>query len=357
MGLASNPIDDDAIPPGEAEATRRISEISVETIDLARKPVPRDQHPKSHGLLTAEFVVEPGLPDAIRFGVFREPRTFPTLIRTSNGREYDDRKPDIHGFALKLLGVEGPKVLESEADATTQDFLLIDYHVFFIKDAMTYVPFAEAVLWAKKSIVGRLVLILKILFSQNPTYQLLRRATRDRPDSPLRISYWGTTPVALGPKAMKFTLRPVLDDMPAPPPRDSADKLTEAIRFQLARGDARFDFLVQLRTDPASMPIEDPTVDWDEAKFPPIKAATLRIPAGQPFDSPERLKICENLSFTPWHAIEDHRPLGGINRVRRLAYELVSRKRHQLNGEAESEPTVELFERLSRETAGASTPA
>jgi hypothetical protein len=55
--------------------------------------------------------------------------------------------------------------------------------------------------------------------------------------------------------------------------------------------------------------------------------ASITIPP-QSFDSPEQLEFCTNLSFTPWHCIDAHRPLGGINRVRRTVYETVSRLRH-----------------------------
>ena len=52
----------------------------------------------------------------------------------------------------------------------------------------------------------------------------------------------------------------------------------------------------------------------------------------------EDLKIAENLSFTPWHALEDQRPLGGINRARKVAYEAISKYRHERNGVPRVEP-------------------
>ena len=57
----------------------------------------------------------------------------------------DDREADLHGMAIKLLGVEGEKVLESEKEAPTQDFVLVDQPVFFIRDLADYVPFSEQV--------------------------------------------------------------------------------------------------------------------------------------------------------------------------------------------------------------------
>jgi hypothetical protein len=100
--------------------------------------------------------------------------------------------------------------------------------------------------------------------------------------------------------------------------------------------------LVQLQTDPVRMPIEDPTIDWDESLSPYRKVATLKIPP-QTFDSPEQMEFCENLSYTPWHSIPEHKPLGGINRVRKVVYESMANLRHDLNDVPRREPTVEEF--------------
>jgi len=85
--------------------------------------------------------------------------------------------------------------------------------------------------------------------------------------------------------------------------------------------------MIQLQGDPGSMPIEDPTVKWDS---PFIRVATIKIP-NQVFDLPEQQLYGENLSFTPWHSIEAHRPLGGVNRARKLVYEQIAKFRRQRN--------------------------
>ena len=85
------------------------------------------------------------------------------------------------------------------------------------------------------------------------------------------------------------------------------------------------------------MPIEDPGVEWSESLSPFRRLATLRILA-QDFDTPARMALAENLSFTPWHALAEHRPLGGINRARKLAYREISTFRHASNGVPRVEP-------------------
>ena len=105
---------------------------------------------------------------------------------------------------------------------------------------------------------------------------------------------------------------------------------------QLAEREARFDFLVQPRTTPA-MSVERSMIEWREADAPFYKVATIMIPP-QRFASPAQDAFGDNLSFTPWHALPAHRPLGVVNRVRRVIYEAVSKLRHDLNGEERREP-------------------
>jgi hypothetical protein len=87
------------------------------------------------------------------------------------------------------------------------------------------------------------------------------------------------------------------------------------------------------------MPVEDPTVRWKESQAPFVRVADIHIPA-QEFDTPSRNAFCESLSFNPWHAHVDHRPLGGLNRIRKAVYEEIAVYRHAMNGyETYREPT------------------
>jgi hypothetical protein len=312
--------------------------IHLSVTDPNEKPVvPRGQHMKGHGCVRAAFEVLADIPESLRKGIFAEPRTFDAYIRFSNGKGWDDRQGDAHGMAIKLVGVPGEKLLESEKDATTQDFVLFDNPVFFIKNVADYVPFMKDFRNLKASglTFGKIVSGLKLLFSQNYKWKLLRETGSKKPDSPLRITYWSTTPAKLGDSAVKYRATPDLAGSPSVERVDSPDLLRLAMVAHLEGHEARFDFAVQVQTDPLSMPVEDPTVDWGA---PFRKIATIRIPP-QVFDTPDRREFCENLSFTPWHSLPDHRPLGGINRARKAIYSAISFQRHQLNGVPQREPT------------------
>src|SRR5258708_37750280 len=144
------------------------------------------------------------------------------------------------------------------------------------------------------------------------------------------------TPYLFGDTACKYSAQPV---GPLSPFNDTAapDFLHDNLVRHLADRGAAFDFMVQLRAHPDAMPIEDPTIEWSESAAPFVPVARITI-APQDFDQPTQRAFCENLSFTPWHGLDAHRPLGGINRVRRTVYETVSQLRHELNRVARQEP-------------------
>jgi hypothetical protein len=79
-------------------------------------------------------------------------------------------------------------------------------------------------------------------------------------------------------------------------------------------------------------------VEWDEPASPFVRVARIRIPP-QVFDSPRQMEYAEHLSFTPWHSLPEHRPIGGVNRIRRIVYEQLSALRHDANGAPRREPT------------------
>ena len=64
----------------------------------------------------------------------------------------------------------------------------------------------------------------------------------------------------------------------------------------------------------------------------------IRIPA-QAFESRAQDTFCDNLSYTPWHALPEERPVGGINRLRKEVYAAISALRHKLNKAPSVEPT------------------
>lgn len=221
------------------------------------RPVLRDQHPKSHGCVRAEFVVGPDVPGDLRHGIFAEPRTYAAWIRfsSSSSQPRPDSKRDAHGMAIKVIGVEGEKVLPFERDETTQDFVVANSRVFFCRNASDYVVLASRMSEGK---------FLRFFFGADPQKWRVREfvnmmiATQKKVLNPLQIRYWSQTPSALGPQAVKYSAKPHGGRAETKAVNAGSNHLEEAIARQLESGEASFDFMVQLQTDPRKMPIEDP---------------------------------------------------------------------------------------------------
>ncbi|MBS1993325.1 MAG: catalase family protein [Cyanobacteria bacterium SZAS LIN-3] len=330
----------DVIALIDAMMQKKLRQDHAGDVDADGKPhMPRDAHPKSHGLVRAEFIVEANLPAAYRVGVFSEARTFPAWIRYSNGapEPAPDKKNDVRGMAIKLMGVPGEKVLTDEKNALTQDFLLCNHPVFFIRNVADYAAFLSA---ASGGNPLPFFIGLRPLRFRFHEAKVLIQALLKKIASPLAIRYWSQTPYRLGGSAVKYSVRPSAGYELSPRivsavPTTDANYLRRRMAAELAEDDVCLDFMVQLQG--SAMPVEDPTILWDERSAPFRKVATIRIHR-QDFDLPEIDRKAEDMSFTPWHTLPEHEPLGGINRTRRVVYESISRLRHTVNGVPRQEP-------------------
>lgn len=323
----------ESIPAGEAETIGNLLATLKEKL-LQEHPsgaMPRDVHIKMHALVKAEFSVLPDLPADLRVGVFKEARTYQAWIRFSNseGVVKPDAARDARGMAIKLMGVPGGKLLPLERDQQTQDFILVSTPVFPTRDVQEFAALANAM-------AGSLLAKLQYFLTHWRALWILLRALR-KFANPLQIAYYSTTPYLFGSSAVKYSAVPRVS-APDPMPDDPADDyLRRAIVRQLRAGEAVFDFCVQLQTDPARMPIEDPRHAWPEALSPARKVASIRI-LRQDLAGETLKAFGENLSFSPWHALPEHRPLGGINRARKVVYEAISTFRHRSNQAPGKEP-------------------
>ena len=144
-------------------------------------------------------------------------------------------------------------------------------------------------------------------------------------------------PFRYGDHVAKFRLRPlspsltmltdtIIDTSGRP------DGLRETIRKDAAKLTGEWALEVQLARDLDKQPIEDASVEWKEEDAPFVQVATLRIEPQDSWSDDKVRRIDETLLFSPWNALVDHRPLGGINRARRRAYKNSSDFRVRVNG-------------------------
>lgn len=345
------------IPPAEPGQIRHIVELTIQQLQArypAQKPVLRGVHAKSHGCVNAVFQILPDLSAGLRHGVFGVPgRRYESLVRFSNaatlvapdssatggGVEHGSR-----GMAIKVLGVEGEPLLGAHG-ALTQDFLMINQPVFAFANVEDYEvlskvlvdhkddprPFFDARL--PKPDESPLTASHLRAIETARIVQRIRSASltatppafQKPPASPVDNNYFSASSFLLGPDhVMRFRVRP-RNPSTAEPDIGDPDYLRTALVRRLkdeCAGPVVFDFEIQVRPAgeiDADVDIENASREWSES-IPFVPAATLTIPL-QEFDTPALNERCEKLVFTPWHGLAAHRPLGGINRLRRAVYE------------------------------------
>jgi hypothetical protein len=301
--------------------------------DKRDPPQKRDVHMKMHGLVRAEFTVPENLPPDLHVGLFARPGTYKAWVRYSNAASYADADiaRDIRGMAIKVMGVPGRKVLDSHADADTQDFMVVSAMNFPARDA------AEIDALVANVVQGNLWIKLEFLLTHLRAAWVLLTTMIKHADM-LQIRYCSVVPYLFGSHAVKYVATPHVTVPDALPSHPSRDFLRERLVAQLARSDAVFDFAVQFQRDEASMPLDDPFRVWSLALSPPRHGATVRLQK-QTIDTDAIKAYGENLSFTPWHCLPEHRPLGALNRARRVVYETLAAYRREVNQVSQQEPS------------------
>lgn len=288
----------------------------------------RDAHPKHYGCLKAEFIV-PELKNELKVGIFKTPKKYSSWIRYSSALSSieSDEKKTLVGMAIKILDVEGQKLLSEEKEKTF-DFVLVSGPIHPMKNAGEFLKLVSRGIW----------------YFFNPFDSHLKEFGlildgRKRHATPLELRYWSATPYLFGDKkAVKYSAKPCANPTRKVPSVLTENYLREAMIDQVSKEEVCFDFLVQFQSDPNSMPIEDSRVEWDETVSPFIKVGTIKIPK-QEFNTEKRMDFCENLSFNPWRTLPEHKPLGSINRARKEVYKEISKLRLNQNGKTLNEPT------------------
>ncbi|MVW89357.1 catalase [Pseudomonas sp. PB101] len=329
------------VPEGEAAMTRDIIQTAVRIVDQHRESTRylRDAHAKAHGCVKAEVQVLPELPIELRQGVFSEPgKTWQATLRLSNGNAYPqfDSIRDARGMAIKLLDVTGKQLLSDQPGRNEQDFVMFSHPNFFVSNVAEYRQNVAAQADGKK--------IMAFFPGWDPRGWQVRHlfialaTLSPAPSSPTQTTYFSVSPYKFGEANAKFRVMPDPDSCPVynlpEQNRKLPNFLRNALNQQLSTDRIPACFALQIQRQDANkyMPIEDTSIEWRESDAPFETVARIKV-AAQDFDTPALNLQCDNQSFNPWFGIEAHRPIGGINRLRKAVYEAVSDYRHARNAE------------------------
>lgn len=343
----------ETIPAGESAEIQEITELMVRLLEqryTGQAPVLRAVHPKSHGCVRASFEVDKGIPRELQVGLFSNPGSrYQSVIRFSNAAalvgpdvlpQVDENGKQVfshgsRGMAIKVRGVTG-KVAMPDGEPDAQDFLMVNFPVFPFANVHDYLELTRAQIQHDKDPRALLQAFAAAIAIDAEGQQRAKRAAEISRAiqtismaSPLQSSYFSAAPFLFGAdRVMKFAVVPVNPPDDPFPEAPTEAYLRDVLAKQLASRGADFDFCVQIRDATDDLAIEDVTVEWDPTQTPLQKVASIHIPS-QEFSSPDAIDACESLFFTPWHALWEHLPLGGINRLRKAAYIASFRRRTQ----------------------------
>jgi hypothetical protein len=326
----------------------KISEITYRDGHHALRSV----HAKSYALLEGQLTVLPNLPTELAQGIFAAAGTYPVFMRLSStpGDILKDSVSTPRGLAIKVLGVPGNRLPGSEAD-TTQDFIMINGPAFAAPNAKKFLgnlkllagttdkaPALKAVLSA--ALRGA----EKLLESVGGHSGALRSLGGEPATHPLGETYFTQVPMKFGQYIAKLSLAPATDALrvltgSAVHITEAPNALRDAMLEFFRQEEAVWELRAQLCRDLEKMPVEDASAVWPEELSPYLPVARLVVPKQLAWSEARSSVLDDRTSFTPWHGVEDHRPLGSVMRARKATYEASVKFRAGHSGQPVVEPT------------------
>lgn len=328
--------DVETVPPDESDDIRLLLDVLQQILRQTAKASGeqrRDVHVKSNGCAVGHLCIPP-LDASLAQGLFATPATYPVLVRFSNSSPLPqpDAVPDGRGLAIQVQNVSGPLI--SHGDQAVQNFLMVNHPAFIVATVRDYLAIEQGRL-ASGGLKGKIRLLTR--GRNNPLdwrwngLKAFIRIVAQPPAHPATYAYYSMAPSRFGKWVAKYRVVP--EASPRFPSWQTAlgslrksDSIRSALAETLHADEIVMSFEIQLRTSEHSMPIEDASVEWPQSKSPYRQVARLILPR-QEIDLAATEQI-NDVSFNVWQALQEHRPLGGINRLRREVYELSSRWRN-----------------------------
>jgi len=340
---------------GEAESIAELEEIFVRMARVVAEHeghAHRAVHAKGQGLLTATLEVESGLPPELAQGLFATPGRYDAIVRLSSppAEQLPDNVSTPRAMALKVLGVDGPRA-QGASEEHTQDFLMVNGPAFsspgikgFVNAARLLASTTERMPRTKQVISATLRGIERGLEAVGGGSGKLKGLGGEPQRHPLGETFFSQVPFLYGPYVAKFSLAPLSPALLAlhgEALESEPDAQREAIAAFFAGLDAPVEWAlrVQLCRDLERMPVEDASVEWPQDASPFVPVARLIVPP-QAGWAPSDAAREDTLAFAPWHALAAHRPLGSINRARRVVMAASRQFRASFNGCPIHEPAA-----------------
>ena len=342
------------IEPGEQETIAELNDafdVILERTSEDYGHAVRSVHAKAHALIEGEMIVDDALPPELAQGLFATPGMHKVLIRMSTNA--GDILPDVislpRGLAMKVFDVDGARLPDAEGSA--QDFILVNGPVFQAKTAAKFLGNLKLLAKTTDRLEGTKKLASAALRGVRQAFEAVGaeapaavKSLGGAPNSePLGDTYFSATAFRYGDHIAKFSMVPVEPEMTALTGKEidvdgRENAIRDDVRSEVAVMDLEWEFRVQLCRDLDRQPVEDATVEWDEAEAPFIRVATVRAPAQDSWSDAHVQQINEETRFSVWTGLADHQPLGNLNRARKDTYRHSADFRARVNGCPYHEP-------------------
>ncbi len=326
---------------GLNEQVRSIQETTAKDYGTAVRGI----HAKGHAIVKGRLEVMSGTAPEVAQGLFASPGDHDVLLRFSTlpGDILDDSVSVPRGLAIKVFDADGDRLPGSEGD-TTQDFILVNGPAFaaptpkaFLANLKMLAKTTDTSEGLKKGLSAAMQVVdaaLETVGVESPTIQTLGGAPNTHP---LGETYYTQVLLRHGDYIAKLSVAPVspnLTELTGSKVETSGrpDALREDLGEVLIEQDSVWEVRAQLCTDLETMPIEDSSVVWDEEQSPFVPVARLTVPAQLGCQHGLSEQQEQAVSFSPWHGIAAHQPLGGVNRARKPTYEKSTEFRGERNG-------------------------
>ena len=343
-------LEKDEAETGQAliEAMRKISETTLANEGHAMRSV----HAKSHGILEGELEIAAGLPTVLAQGLFAKPARYPVVMRFSTipGDILDDSVSTPRGLAVKIIGVEGARLNGSEGEIT-QDLVLVNGPAFAAPSAKAFLANLKLLAATTDKVEG----LKKVMSAAMRGVQRLIEATTGHDNATVATlggqpethilgeTFYSQAPLLYGDYIAKLAVVPATAELKAltkAPLQVNGvpNALREAVVDFFAQHGGEWAIQAQLCTNLDDMPVENAAKIWPEDKSPYLTVGTIRVAPQTAWSEARSVAVDDGMSFSPWHGLAAHRPLGSIMRVRKQAYEAGKRFRAEWNGCAIQEP-------------------
>ncbi|GGH16844.1 catalase [Alsobacter metallidurans] len=323
----------------DAEKEARVAaEIAETMVGISRKTFKdgghglRSVHAKSHALVRGRIEILGGLPAPYAQWLFSKPGSYPVVMRFSSipGDILPDSISTPRGLSLKILGAPGPRLPGATGD--DQDFVLVNGPAFkaptpeaFLSSLKLLAATTDRVEPLKRAVAAVAGGAERVLEAFGGESALLKTMGGEPQTNPAGETYHSQTPLLWGDYIAKVSAAPASPNLQALSGKpvdigDDKDGLRSAMLALFAREGGTWELRAQLCTDLEAMPIEDASVVWPEGESAHVAVARITVEPQESWSPALAREIDDGMAFSPWHGLAAHRPLGAVNRARRVAY-------------------------------------